>query len=252
MNFNGESLESDVYTFNSCNTPTSFDAPYRITSTSTTITIGWNSPADDGGCPILGYAVFRDDGAGGDIINEVNAVNDPLVRLIPTLNELTVTNFVAVTGSAIRFKVTAYNMEGSTDSQFSSIILAGPPLAPTLMPTLIDDLTDDTMISVSLPLIPDSDNGNSAIISYELLCDDGLGGDFRSIGGFSPISLVTEYTITEGIERGRTYRLIYRTLNGAGWSDYSPTLYALAATVPSAPPAPTLISSSGTSIKLGF
>ena len=113
-------------------------------------------------------------------------------------------------------------------------------------------MTDDTMISVSLPLIPDADNGNSAIISYELLCDDGLGGDYVSVGGLDPISLVTEYSITQGIERGRTYRLIYRTLNDAGWSDYSPALYALSATAPSAPPAPTLVSATGTTIKLAF
>jgi hypothetical protein len=46
--------------------------------------------------------------------------------------------------------------------------------------------------------------------------------------------------------------LIYRTLNGAGWSDYSPILYALAATVPAAPPAPILTSATGTDIILAF
>lgn len=88
LNYNGESEESDVYFFNACNTPTSFDAPYRITSTSTSIKIGWNPPTNDGGCPILGYAVYRDDGAGGNIVAEMNLANDPAVRLIPTLREL--------------------------------------------------------------------------------------------------------------------------------------------------------------------
>jgi hypothetical protein len=64
--------------------------------------------------------------------------------------------------------------------------------------------------------------------------------------------MLTRYTITEGIYRGRTYRLRYRTLNGAGWSDYSPILYATAATIPSAPPSPTLNSATGTSIVLDF
>ncbi len=101
-----------------------------------------------------------------------------------------------------------------------------------------------------MPLIPDSNNGNSAIISYELSCDDGLGGEYSVVGGNNPISLVTEYTITSGIVRGRTYRLIYRTLNGAGWSPYSLPLYALAATVPQAPPSPVLIQATGNSIQL--
>jgi hypothetical protein len=68
--------------------------------------------------------------------------------------------------------------------------------------------------------------------------DDGLGGAFSNIGGFSPISMVTTYTITNGIVRGRTYRLRYRVLNGAGWSPLSGYLFAKAATVPSAPAAP--------------
>lgn len=82
--------------------------------------------------------------------------------------------------------------------------------------------------------------------------DDGIGGDFVEIGGFTQNSLVTSYTVKEGIERGRTYAFRYRTLNGAGWSDYSPILYAIAATVPAQPPAPTFVSATGSSISLHF
>ena len=117
---------------------------------------------------------------------------------------------------------------------------------------MVADQTDEKQITVELPLIPDLNNGNSAIISYELQCDDGHGGEFKSIGGYNTLSLVTQYTITEGIQRGRTYRLKYRALNGAGWSEFSDALYALAATVPTAPPAPLLESATGTSIELRF
>lgn len=143
-------------------------------------------------------------------------------------------------------------MEGSTDSQYSSIILAGPPNTPGLSPTLITESTDDTQITVTMPLIPESGNGNSAIISYQLDIDDGIGGDYSPVGGYDPLSLITTYSITSGIVRGRTYRLRYRSLNGAGWSGYSPLLYATAATTPSAPSAPTLDSATGTSITLNF
>ena len=84
--------------FNICNTPSSFNAPRRLSSTATTITIGWDKPADDGGCPILDYAVYRDDGDGSAITEEVNAFEDPLVRENPTLRQLTVTNFVGANG----------------------------------------------------------------------------------------------------------------------------------------------------------
>lgn len=95
--------------------------------------------------------------------------SDPSVRGIPTLRELTVTNFATnVNGNSFRFKVTAYNQEGSTDSLLRTIMLAGPPSTPSQTPVLVSELTDDTQITVSMPLIADADNGNSAILSYEL------------------------------------------------------------------------------------
>lgn len=97
-----------------------------------------------------------------------------------------------------------------------------------------------------------ADNGNSAIVSYSLEMDDGIGGDFVEIGGLSSNSMLTTYTVVKGIERGKTYGFRYRTLNGAGWSDYSSILYAIAATIPSRPPAPTFVSATGTSIALSF
>lgn len=104
LNFNGQSLESPVYTFNICNVPVMNAVPYKIASTTTSITLGWDNPIDDGGCPITGFAIFRDDGAGSDIDTEVNTNNDPTVRDIPTLDFLKVTYFPASTeGNTFRF-----------------------------------------------------------------------------------------------------------------------------------------------------
>jgi hypothetical protein len=114
MNFNGLSpLESDEFNFNSCLVASSFDPPYKIGSTISTITIGWTKPTDDGGCPLIGFGVFRDDAEGGDLITEVNLANDLAVRNMPTLRKLMVTNFPLNSGGkAIRFKITVYNREG--------------------------------------------------------------------------------------------------------------------------------------------
>lgn len=60
-------------------------APTRVTSTMTTLTLAWTTPLDDGGCPITGYAVFRDDGAGSAINVEVNSASDTNIRDKPTL-----------------------------------------------------------------------------------------------------------------------------------------------------------------------
>lgn len=50
---------------------------------------------DDGGCPITGYAVWKDDGTGSQVFTEVNTASDPAIRNIPTLGQATITNFPA-------------------------------------------------------------------------------------------------------------------------------------------------------------
>jgi len=45
-----------------CETPTSPGVPAWITSTETNIKIEWEAPTDDGGCPVIEYQIYRDDG----------------------------------------------------------------------------------------------------------------------------------------------------------------------------------------------
>ena len=45
----------------------------------------WIEPKNNGDCPLLGFALFRDDGLSTDTVIEVNQVNDPLIRNNPTL-----------------------------------------------------------------------------------------------------------------------------------------------------------------------
>lgn len=103
------------------------------------------------------------------------------------------------------------------------------------------------MLKVQMPLVSD----HSQIISYELQIDDGFGGAFTSTSGFTQISMQTTYTI-ENLEEGLVYRLRYRVQNIVGWSEFSPILYVLVATVPSTPQSPSLISATSSSITLQF
>ena len=73
VNFNGISPASSIYTFYSCVDPTGMSIPYLVSSTTSSITLGWTAPTDDGGCPIYTYTVYRDNGSGGSINNEVNS-----------------------------------------------------------------------------------------------------------------------------------------------------------------------------------
>lgn len=65
--------------------------------------------------------------------------------------------------------------------------------------------------------------------------DDGLSGSYTSIVGFDTNSLLTTYTITSGIVKGRSHRFRYRARNAIGWGPYSDEISILAATIPSAP-----------------
>lgn len=87
INFNGLSPMSPVFTFNSCLPPSSQLPPYRIDSTTTSITLGWNAPLDDGGCPITGFKIFRDDGTQSTTSIEVTPAMSEAAQIegIPTL-----------------------------------------------------------------------------------------------------------------------------------------------------------------------
>jgi hypothetical protein len=40
-------------------------APLLVSTTSESMTVEWNEPSDNGGCPITGYQLFRDNGLSG-------------------------------------------------------------------------------------------------------------------------------------------------------------------------------------------
>jgi hypothetical protein len=65
--------------------------------------------------------------------------------------------------------------------------------------------------------------------------DDGAGGTFVEVVGFTEKHTLNSVLITNGIVSGSTYRLKYRAKNIHGWGSFSEAAYILAATVPSAP-----------------
>ena len=146
----------------------------------------------------------------------------------------------------------AYNREGYTESALVSFLNAGPPSKPAEAVVLLEQAA--TFIRVQMPLIDEAFNGGSQIISYNLQIDDANGGPFVSVGGFEPVSMRTEYTLSgDYVIRGSTYRLRYRVKNDVdlvAWSEYSDVLYALVSDTPTPPPSPTLISATADSITL--
>lgn len=89
-NFNEEGPESDTDLHFACTAPIGL-APVILTeTTTTTMSLQWSEPTDNGGCPLLGYYLFRDDGVTKVPTIEINSDNDASVRNIPTLRSVVV------------------------------------------------------------------------------------------------------------------------------------------------------------------
>lgn len=73
-NFNGEGDASDETYGLVCVAPSTIEDPYYVSSTTTSITIGWSAPSSTGGCPITTYELYVDDGLGGTLALTDNSV----------------------------------------------------------------------------------------------------------------------------------------------------------------------------------
>ena len=141
---------------------------------------------DNGGCSILGYAVFIDDGSNGDYI-EANYINDAAVRLQPSLSTMEITTLALVNlGKTFRILVRAFNWAGSSDSPVLGVVFATLPLQP---PILTVQRFNSTQITVQVTNYPESNHGGCDIVSYEIQMDDGQGGSFVSQVGFMTTNL---------------------------------------------------------------
>lgn len=68
------SQPSQSATFYVCTAPSDFRRPEVVNQTDSAITLRWSAPTNNGGCRITSYVVYRDDGLGGNITNEVNTL----------------------------------------------------------------------------------------------------------------------------------------------------------------------------------
>jgi len=110
VNFNGVSLEPSLsVSYFACTEPTGLDKAQIVSQTATALQISWASPQDNGGCRVTGFVIYRDDGQGGDISTEVNAISDVEVRDLPSLNTFEVTSFPADSvGLTFRFQIQTF------------------------------------------------------------------------------------------------------------------------------------------------
>ena len=115
-----------------CNFPAQPEPPSRISGTKTSVLLGWSQVNDNGGCPITGYHLYRDNGDSGSISIEVDPAE---VNNKPTLTQYNVVFDSTKTGSYFRFQIAASNAEGSTLSRVGAFIIAQQPDKPLETPT---------------------------------------------------------------------------------------------------------------------
>jgi len=129
VNFNGLSEASDLLTVHACVRPSAPSAPKRVEGTSTSITLSWTAPADDGGCTLTGYKLMRDTGQG--LTDPIAVEVDPLaINDRPTLTQHQVDLSSDETGLQVRFRVIAINLEETSASAIASFTIAGLPNKP--------------------------------------------------------------------------------------------------------------------------
>lgn len=73
VDFNSLSLPSFETVGSVYIAPDPINHPHYDSSTNTTITLKWDPPTDDGGCPILGYELLINNGLGGALFTAVDS-----------------------------------------------------------------------------------------------------------------------------------------------------------------------------------
>ena len=118
----------------------------------------------NGGSTILGYDLWRDDGAGGDLASLYGTAAAFQSNLA-----LTFTDFDVVKGTTYRYMYRARNVNGWGDfSEVGYLFAASVPAEPRA-PSLVS-VDDD---SISLQLYTSEDTGGNDLLAYELWMDAG-------------------------------------------------------------------------------
>ncbi|CAE7779180.1 TTN [Symbiodinium sp. CCMP2456] len=181
------------------------------TRTNTGLQVSWTAPVSSGGIPVLGYKLYRDNGA-----------NDPIDILLwngygqPDVLSFTVTGLSG--GLLYRFAATALNSAG--ESLQSDITVVAGGTEPSQMNALVRDATvNRTATSVALSWTAPTNNGGSPVTGYIVSYDDGDYTDFTSNRTYSSI---TFSDIIDGLPEGKFIRFVVYAENAIGLSEASP------------------------------
>lgn len=121
LNHNGVGDYTEPLEFFSCLPPEEILPPTYVSSTKTSLSLDWTSPAVTNGCPVEKFELYINDGENGDV--------DTLVaEFEPQVSSYTIDSFTeADTSKQYRLQVKGINAGGSTISGNAMFTLAAPP-----------------------------------------------------------------------------------------------------------------------------
>jgi len=216
INFNGESEYSEVLETYACVSPSPPGAPTWITSSTTTISLSWEGSVDDGGCPIIGYRLFRDagDGSGAastEIHSEELQSNSQATGQVVTALPADSLGNEFVFQLKVLTDYTNWDLgDGVAGLASQPILLAGVPGTPPTPPRR-GSSSGSFVIHVDIDALAATNGAD--ITSYHIAIDDGLAGSFSELSGESLDSLSLSAQKTTGVVQGRYYRVRYRARN---------------------------------------
>jgi hypothetical protein len=226
------------------------DAPASPTlsllASSRTLTGGqlrFGKPLSDGGSPIIGYHLYRDEGiAGSPFVLIFNGTSQP---------ELVSHNLTGLqTALTYSFQLYAVNKIFRSTTPATKAILIG-----TLPDRPLNVTRDDVAYvngEIKIKWLPPSHTGGLALTSYEVWVDDGA-GDFttRTAPMVTPAPSASSAIIT-GLVHGGTFGIKMTAINAVGTDLAADIVYLVCGDKPTAPAAPTADATTKNSITLAW
>jgi len=193
---NGYSSHSPMASYYACIAPPSIARPVYVSSDWSTkaITVQWERPADNGGCAILGYRLYRTAGSSDQFDQtDPSTLVAALVGADPSVIQHTIDLTAGTVGLYYRFKIQLYNEAGQRDSNSLTLALASLPSKPPVKPYSDATVTGPDALGLQIdPLGTTALTGGSSILQYELQYDDGLRGPYKSVYTLDPLITVTQ------------------------------------------------------------
>ncbi|MFW3145580.1 MAG: fibronectin type III domain-containing protein [Thermoplasmatota archaeon] len=184
------------------------------------VRLEWSAPLEDGGLPVLGFRIYKEDGVG---IRKLHATVGSHVLFY---NDTAVVN-----GMTYVYNVTAFNEAG--ESKPTENRSATPMTIPDA-PHIFDQEVGNSFVNISW--IPPSNTGGDPISLYRIYCSSVIFEEERTFDVDAP----GNFFLHSGLTNGMLYEYQVTAFNTAGESERSNSLALMPIARPGPPKSPVL------------